>query len=173
MNGFKQLIEQRNEKLKMACKHHSLKVCGKIFISWKIVARTEAAVKEKIADQFYAKFLLKNYYFSGVKLFKQALAIEMAKAGRFYRYNIKLKLFQNWKVYTNSERKKSREHEHLIERHNLNRIVRKYFRVWKDYPAELRRLKAREKRLEELRNRVREFIPDFEPPQASNQSSIN
>lgn len=171
MNGLKKLLEMRRAKLDKAIRYDSVKVCARIFVSWRIMARSEASVNERIADEFYAKLLLRNYYFNGVKLFKQSLQIEMAKAGRFYRYNIKLKLFNCWREYTKTEKKKSVENEAIVERHNLKRIKAKYFKEWREFPEEMKRTRARQKRLEDLRNRVKEIVPDFEPPSSINSST--
>lgn len=171
MNGFKKLRESRLQKQETAVRHHTNKVTNRIMIAWRIVARSEASVKEKIADEFYAKVLLKHYYFDGIKMFKQSFQIELAKAGRFYRYNIKVKLFHAWRVYSRDEKRKSIQDELRAEEHDLMRIKVKYFKEWRQFPGEMRRLKARQKRLEELRNKVKEMVPDFEPPSTSASNS--
>lgn len=162
MNGLKKLMDFRNKKTELADKIFRTKVYKIVFTSWKVWARLEMSVKEKIADELNRKILLKNYYFNGIKLFKQSAQIEMAKAGRFYRYNVKVKLFNAWKVYVKNERERSIHNEVLIENHNLQRIRVKYFKMWKEYPAEMRRLKARQKRIEDLRSKVKEIVPDFD-----------
>jgi hypothetical protein len=164
LNGFKKLVDMENKKWKLATRIYTMRMFKRIFVSWKISARMEASVKEKIADEFHGRLIVKNCYFNGIKLFKQSLQIEMAKASRFYRYNIKLKLFTQWKVYVKSEREKGAHNEALIEVHNRERIQRVYFGLWRAYPAEQRRLKARQKRLDDLRSKVKEMLPDFETP---------
>ena len=142
-------------------------------LAWRIASRSEVSVKEKIADEFHARYLLKHYYFNGIKLFKQSLQIELAKAGRFYRYHIKVKLFHAWQVNSRDEREKSVRDELAAERHDLMRIHKKYFKEWREFPNEMRRLKAREKRLQELRSKVKEIVPDFEPPITTAASTSN
>lgn len=167
MNGFKKLLRLRNESLRKAIEHHSCRVTGRIFASWHLTIRSDVSVKEKLADEFYAKYLVKHYYFDGLKLFKQALHIEAAKANRFYRYNLKLKLFACWRTYARSERERTIANASLVEQHNVNRIKVKYFARWRRLPDEMKKLRARQKRLDELRSKVREIVPDFESPSAS------
>lgn len=171
MNGLKKLRNERREKLAMAVQHHTNKITGRVMIAWRVVARSEMSVKEKLADEFHARLLLKHYYFNGIKMFKQSLQIEMAKAGRFYRYHLKVKLFHAWREWSRDEREKSVRDELSAERHDLMRVKVKYFKEWREYPTEMRRVRARQKRLEELRNRVKEIVPDFQPPTPSESTS--
>ncbi|RNA08215.1 coiled-coil domain-containing protein [Brachionus plicatilis] len=162
LNGFKKLIELRDRKMALANGHYGKKIMKLVFSNWNILIRGELIVKQKKADQFYHKILLKNAFFNGLKQFKQSLLIGNAKAIRFYNYSIKLKLFQNWQIYANSEREKSQCYEIMIAEHNSLRIRKKYFKMFKEYPEEIKKYRARQKRLDQLRNKVKEMIPDYQ-----------
>ena len=77
---------------------------------------------------------------------------------------MKFKLFEAWKLYKVKEKEKAIVYEILIAEHNLSRIKIKYFQIWKSFPVEQRKLKLKQKRLDELRLKVREMIPDYEGP---------
>jgi hypothetical protein len=171
LNGLKRLVEIRDEKMQIAEKHYSLVIFKKLFKPWRSITRAELSVLEIKADNFYAKFLLKNYFYNGIKLFKQHAQIEAAKATRFYRFRIKIKLFSAWQVYTAHEKKKFASHESLVREHNLHRIRTTYFLIWKQFPAEARRLRARQKRIDELRNKVKAIIPDYDPASSTGTTS--
>lgn len=162
LNGFKKNIEQRDKKLALANNHYANKILKLIFVNWNILIKGSVIVKQKKADQFYQKFLLRNAFFNGLKQFKQSLLIGNAKATRFYNYNIKVKLFHNWQIYVANEREKAKNYEILIAEHNCFRIKTKYFKMIKEYPDEVKKFRARQKRLDQLRNKVKELIPDYQ-----------
>jgi hypothetical protein len=171
MNGFKRLWQIGKEKTQVAEKNYSSVILKKIFQPWRSITRAELSVQEKIADEFYSRFLLRNYFYNGIKRFKQHAQIEMAKATRFYRFRIKMKLFTAWHVYTLNEKKKFSSYESLVREHNLHRIQTTYFLIWKQFPAEARRMRARQKRIDELRNKVKEMIPDYDPASSTATTS--
>jgi len=175
INGFKKLIELRRSNLDLANKHYSLVICRKIVEAWKFSISIDLVRRQRMADEFNRKLLMKNYL-NKFKLHKQCAQIASAKATRFYKYQIKLKLFEEWKFYTVKEKRAACEHEILINQHNTERIKKKYFSIWREFPNEMKRLKIRQKRIDELRSKVREMIPDYEVPNslnANNSSSIN
>lgn len=163
MTGLKLLIKARNEKMQLAEQKYRKTIFTKLFYPWRYSVRSELSVKERIADDFYGKFLFRNYFQNGIKVFKQHAQIEMAKAGRFYRFNIKLKLFRTWLTYTVAEKKKYLKYDDIVREHNLSRVRKTYFTIWRQYPAEKKRTQEREKRLADLRSKVREIIPDYDP----------
>lgn len=164
MNGFKKIIAQRNIKIELAERYYSIKVFREYFTEWRLNIRAELSVRERKADEFYERLLLKHAYFNGIKRFKQHMQIGLAKAARFYKFNIKLKLFKVWCVYKRNEKEKFRAYELMIVEHNILRIKINYFKIWKEYPAEMKRQKEKQKRLDELRSKVKQLIPDYENP---------
>lgn len=171
LTGFKKLIELRDYKMNKATEHYNHKLFGKIIYQWKLSVFIDLNRRYEKADDFNNKRIVKNCFKFGLKQFKQCIQIETAKANRFYRYKIKAKLFEAWKLYKDNEKEKAISYEILIAEHNLNRIRVKYFKIWKDFPNENRRLKEKQKRLDELRSKVRQMIPDFEAPSVTSSNS--
>ena len=167
MNGFKKLIELKQTHLNLAIRHHSLIVFRKAIDKWRDAIQIDLVKRQKKADEFNRKLLLKTYL-NKFKMHKQCAQIASAKATRFYKYQIKLKLFEAWKFYRVKEKRVAIEHEHLINEHNSERIRKKYFLIWKEFPSEMKRFKSRQKRIDELRSKVREMIPDYETPASLN-----
>ena len=175
MNGFKKIVELKRKNLDLAHKHYSLVIFRKVVDAWKFNIRIDLVKRQKIADTFNRRLLLKNYL-NNFKLHKQCAQIAIAKAARFYKYQIKLKLFEAWKFYRVKEKRIAIEHERLIKEHNEQRIIKSYFLIWKQFPSEMKRFKLRQKRIDELRNKVKEMIPDYETPSSlniNNSTSIN
>jgi hypothetical protein len=163
MNGLKKLLNQSNILMEKASKHYETVLFVKIIKAWQMSTRESMSIKIQLADNFNQKRMLKTY-FNGMKNFKQSLQIEAAKANRFYKYHVKTKLFDAWRIYTRQEKNKAVEYNQLVEEHNRSRLLSKYFQVWKTYPADMKRLKERQKRLDELREKVKQMIPDYEGP---------
>lgn len=168
MNGFKKLIAMRNENVAKAQQLYSLKMYKQVIDLWQLAIRDDLVRRQQLADRYNRNLLLKTY-FNYMKQSKQCIQIEMAKAGRFYKYNIKLKLFLAWKTYTTHEKRKTIEYESIVEEHNKNRIIQTYFKIWKEFPAEIKRSRARQKRIEELRSKVKAMLPDYEVPVSSQE----
>lgn len=164
MNGFKKLIEEKNQKNDKAIQHFNIGISKVIFFEWKTLIKAQVIVKQRKADEFYKKLLKKHAYFDGIKRFKQSMQIGSAKANRFYNFNLKLKLYKRWLVYVKEEKNKKHSYEILVLEHSLLRIKSKYFKIWKEYPNEAKKERAREKRLGELRNKVKQLIPDYDAP---------
>ncbi len=163
MNGFKKIIEFKRKNEATANNHFGSILLRKSIQIWHLNVRLELKIKEQRADEFNDNLLIKTY-FAKMKQFKRILQIEESKANRFYKYHIKLKLFETLKLYKQNEKKKSIENEQLIKEHNEYRLKMNYFKIWKSYPADMKRARIRQKRLDELRSKVREMIPDYESP---------
>ncbi len=172
MTGLKKLIEIKNNQMNKAIRHYRKCLFNKIIIEWKEIINIELERKQAIADLFNQKRVVKHCFQNGLKQFKQCIQIESAKASRFYKYHIKFKLFEAWKIYKTNEKEKFINYEILIIEHNLSRIRFKYFKIWKEFPNEQRRVKQRQKRLNELRSKVREMIPDYEGPETLNNNFL-
>ena len=163
MNGFKKIIELKRNNLNTAHKHYSLVLFRKVIDAWRFNIRIDLVKRQQLADSFNRRLLLKNYL-NNFKKYKQCAQIASAKATRFYKYQIKLKLFEAWKFYRVKEKRAACEHERVIKEHNELRMRRTYFLIWKQFPAEIKRFRLRQKRIDDLRSKVREMIPDYETP---------
>ena len=163
MNGFKKLIKQRNELIFRAKYHYERILFSRVINRWQLSIRESLDQKYRIADVFNRVRMLKTY-FNGMKFSKQCVQIAAAKAGRFYKYKMKTKLFETWRIYSLQEKEKAATYELLIEEHNESRVLTKYLKIWKEFPAETKRQRQRQKRIDELRNKVKQMIPDYEGP---------
>jgi hypothetical protein len=159
-NGLKKLVEMHKSKMTIAKQFHTNKITGVIVHAWRVHTANVVGLKQELADDFNRKRMLK-LYFTNLTFAKKTAQIAAAKAIRHYKQQIKLKLFTAIKVYSSNEKMKAERNEVLIVEHNENRIKAKYLKVWREFPAEQRRLKEKQKRLDDLRSKVREMIPDY------------
>ena len=77
------------------------------------------------------------------------------------RFYLKMKIFNTIKSYTVKEKLKYKEYDTWIDNYSDEKIKIKYFKKWKEFPIEMKKLEEREKRLNEMRKRVQQIIPDF------------
>ena len=163
LNGLKKLMQLRHAKEQKAQEHYKSVINRKIFDAWHFDIRVELNNKKSKADYFYRKFLLRNC-FTNLKSHKNCLQIENAKARRFFNYHLKQKLFEAWRSYKYAEKEKMIGYDKLIEDFQRDQLRRKYFKMIKEYPSEMKKFRVRQKRLDELRSKVKLLIPDYETP---------
>ncbi len=161
MNGLKKLMELRKSQVRKAITHYNKKRILFIILQWKTTINNDLNRKKALADIFNQKRIYNYYFKNGFKKLKQSIQIDNAKAGRFFKYKIKSKYLQAWKKFKDIEKEKEKDYEILLVEYNINRIKIKYFKIWKMYPAEQKQIKQKKKRMDELRNKVREILPDF------------
>lgn len=161
MNGLKQLMHQRVIKIHQAETKYAKTILSKVTNAWRFHTLQVVTLKQEIADDFNHNRLLRTY-FKSLKNSKQAAQISAAKATRHYKYRLKAKLFEAIRNYTTNEIWRGQENEVALKDHNDKRIVSMCFRMWKMFPAEMKRERERQKRLEDLRSKVREMIPDYD-----------
>jgi len=160
MNGFKKLVREREDKMRLAEVKYSGRILGRIFSAWREHTQRVVDLKQEIADDFNNRRLLTNY-FNALKNSKQAAQIACAKANRFYKYQVKKKVYEAMKAYTEAELARKETDELMIREHNEKRVVSMCFGVWRRFPGEMKRDREKQKRLEDLRRKVKEMIPDY------------
>lgn len=160
MNGLKKLMEQHRFKMTTAQQFYANKMTALVVASWRVHTVRVTSLKLEIADDFNRKRMLK-IYFKNLTLVKKTAQIAAAKAARHYRQQLKVKLFAVMRVYTTNERMKAERDEVLVLEHNEQRIMSKYLKEWRQFPAEQKRLREKQKRIEDLRSKVRKMIPDY------------
>ncbi len=161
LNGFRRLMEIREQQTEIAEQHYKLCLYNKSINAWRFIIMEQVRIKNQIADIFYRKYLVRHYFIFGWKNFKMSVRFEEAKASRFYKYNLKMKIFNTIKTYTAKEKLKYKEYDTWIDNYSDEKIKIKYFKKWKEFPIEMKKLEEREKRLNEMRKRVQQIIPDF------------
>ena len=172
MNGLKQLVQASGEREAVARQHHARVVMAKCVTEWRAGVALETKWRRRKADAFNEK-RLKRVYFAAMKRSKSLMQIAAAKAARFHRYRAKARFFDAWRVYTRVERVKYGEYEVLVREHNVTRLQACYFRLWRAYPAEARRERARQKRIDELKSKVRAIIPDYDVAASASNADIS
>lgn len=159
LNGFRKLQELRDRQAELADEHHKICLFKKCFNAWQLIINEQVEIKNQMADIFYRKYLVRHYFIFGWKNFKLSIRFEEAKAARFYKYNLKMKIFNTIKVYTAKERIKFKEYDTWVDKYYDEGIKMKCFKKWREFPKEMKKLEERERRLKDMRKKVQELIP--------------
>ncbi len=76
-----------------------------------------------------------------------------------------MRLFDAWRhQYVSSEKDRAVRNELVLAQHLDATLRCKYFTMWRQFPVEMAKFKMKQKRLEELRDKVRSIIPDYDVP---------
>jgi len=172
MTGLRKLLEIRDRNLEIAKRHHASVELGKTIGKWKMVVQQQVEFKNYAADRFYRRYLLNIYFKQGWQKLKMSIQLEEAKAQRHYRYHLKIKLFAHWKVYRKNEKIKFLEIESWLGGFYEDKLRKKMLNAWKILPSEMKKERQRQKRVDEMRKRVQNLLPDFGSAPKSAASSI-
>ncbi len=161
INGLKKLIHMRNLKTNLAEQAYQTRLLRSTMSTWSNVTRSITDVKKYQADKFYRRYLVKHYFLNGMKALKTCVHLQLSRANRFYIFNLKLKMLRKWVVYKNVEVEKFDAYEIWVGSYATNKVKSKFLRIWKAHPSYMKALREREKRLNGLRSKVQQLIPDF------------
>jgi len=79
--------------------------------------------------------------------------------------------FKIWQDYTQTEIIRLWRLDDLAKEHNNKRIFKNVFIIWRQYPTERRKEREREKRLAEMRSKVKDLLPDYRGTDSSSSSN--
>lgn len=171
LNPWKKLILIRYQQMQTAEEHHNYKIVQKTFDVWYETIRRDNEIKAQRAFEFY-KHLLYRRYFTSWQRYKHQSEIAEERAERHYINHLVTTTFKTWKDYTQTEVIRLWRLEDLAKEHNVKRIFKTTFAIWRQYPTERRKEREREKRLADMRLKVKDLLPDFRGTESSS-SSLN
>ena len=144
----------------MAEEHHSATLVQRAFTLWRRTIREEVETKTRRATEFYEKILFRRYFGSWQR-YKQQREIAEERAERHYLSHLLTKTFKLWQDYTQTEIIRLWRLDDLAKEHQVKRVLKTAFVIWRQYPAERRKERDREKRLAEMRSKVKDLLPDY------------
>ena len=81
-----------------------------------------------------------------------------------------LNVFSRWEHHVETQRRKYIINQELCEKHNRRRLLMWSFMAWKKIPVLIKEERMRTKRLDDMRRKVVEILPDFRPASVSDTS---
>lgn len=171
-NPLKKLVTIRHQQTETAEEHYSYTLILRTFHLWFDNVQQDIQVKTKRADDFYRNLLYRRYLTSW-KRYRHQSEIAEERAERHYLSQLLIRSFKNWQDSTQSEIIRRWRLEDVAKEHDVKRLLKMAFLEWRKYPAERRKEREREKRLTEMRMRVKDLIPDFRGSEVSTKTTLN
>jgi len=170
LTPLKKLVSIRHQQIQAAEEHYNYIIVQRTFNVWYETIRRDIEIKTTRALEFH-KHLLYRRYFTSWQRYKHQTEIAEERAERHYMNRLMINTFKIWQDYTQTEIIRLWRLDDLAKEHNLKRIFKNVFVIWRQYPAERRKEREREKRLADMRLKVKDLLPDYRGTESSPSSS--
>ncbi|KAM5126718.1 coiled-coil domain-containing protein 191-like [Mantella aurantiaca] len=160
LQPWKKLMAQSRRNMARAASHHSSALLGRSLRLWSLVAGEMAAEKRRRAERLCNTILLRRSFRCWMK-YKDLLSVQEAGAVHWYSDNVKRRMLIAWLDVTQDAKITMWEKQRSAAEHNQRRILSSALRIWRQFPKRMKELKLKEERLDSLRKRVAELLPDF------------
>jgi len=172
LNPLKKLLLIRHQQIQSAEEHHNYVIVQRTFNVWYETIRRDIEIKTTRAEDFYKRLLYRRYFTSWQR-YKHQTEIAEQRAERHYINRLMIKTFKIWQDDTQTEIIRLWRLDDLAREHNLKRILKNTFVIWRQYPAEIRKERERDKRLAEMRLKVKDLLPDYRGTESPSSNAIN
>ncbi|CAF0731883.1 unnamed protein product [Rotaria sp. Silwood1] len=172
LNPLKKLILIRHQQIQTAEEHYNYIIVQRTFNVWHETIRRDIEIKTNRALEFH-EHLLYRRYFTSWQRYKHQTEIAEERAERHYMHQLMIKTFKIWQDYTQTEIIRLWRLDDIAKEHNIKRVLKNTFIIWRQYPMERRKEREREKRLTEMRLKVKDLLPDFRGTESSSLNAIN
>jgi hypothetical protein len=169
LTQLKKLIFIRHQQIQVAEEHHNYIIVQRTFNVWHETIRRDIEIKTARALDFHKRLLYRRYFTSWQR-YKHQTTIAEERAERHYINRLMINTFKIWQDYTQTEIIRLWRLDDLAKEHNLKRIYKNVFVIWRQYPAERRKEREREKRLAEMRLKVKDLVPDYRGTESSSNT---
>ena len=170
LNPLKKLILIRQQHIQAAEEHHNYILVQRTFTIWYDTIRRDIEIKTTRAVEFYRHLLYRRYFISWQRCRHQTEIAE-ERAERHYMNHLMTNTFKIWQDYTQTEIIRLWRLDDFAKEHNIKRMYKNVFIIWRQYPAERKKEREREKRLEEMRLKVKNLVPDYGGTGSSSSSN--
>ncbi|XP_045857251.1 coiled-coil domain-containing protein 191 isoform X2 [Meles meles] len=159
LEPWKRLRLQNKQNIQVAEEHHSLALQRKCLLSWFQYSQEILARNTARADQFYCQILLRRV----IRSWLQYVTDLDEEVQKLWVYFLQKKIFRAWfNMVREAQTDAQSKHEIAVEHHD-RRILWVTFETWKKFVKFMKEERIKEERREQLRRRVAEILPDFQP----------
>ncbi|XP_062983002.1 coiled-coil domain-containing protein 191 isoform X2 [Elgaria multicarinata webbii] len=160
LKPWKRLVEQRQENMVVAQRHHCFRLQRKCLLAWLHHMQDILAGKIAQAEDLYSCLLLRRSFKIWIK-YKDYISTMEENASKRHETSLKKKIFWAWFDVLSEEKSALWGKQKTADQYSERRIMLNAFRAWKKFPALMKEEMKKEERLEQLRKRVAEILPDF------------
>jgi hypothetical protein len=165
-NPLKKLVCIREQQWQLASEHHSYTIVQRTFHSWLETVRNDITIQTRRAIEFHRKLLFRRYFTSWLR-YKNQTEIAEERAEKHYWTRLLITTFKLWQDYTQTQIIRLWRLDDLAKEHNIKRLLKGAFALWRQCPAERRKEREREKRLADMRLKVKDLLPDYRGTESS------
>ncbi|XP_072901837.1 coiled-coil domain-containing protein 191 isoform X1 [Hemitrygon akajei] len=160
LKPWRKLLEISKQNTKLAEDHHTSSLLRQCLCTWHQNVTESLSEKKSKAEKVYNEILLKRCWNNWLK-YNEYTNIMEVRANQHYLTVLRRSTFLAWCDYVMIEKTASWEKERIGTEHNQRRIAKSAFMAWKTLPMVIREEKKKEQRINELRKKVAEILPDF------------
>ncbi|KAH0625035.1 hypothetical protein JD844_033057, partial [Phrynosoma platyrhinos] len=160
LEPWKKLVEQTRENVLVAQKHHCFRLQRTYLLAWLHLMQEILAEKTVKAEKLYSSLLLRRYFRIWMK-YKDYLSSLEEDARKHHESSLTKKVFWAWFDVFSEEKSALWGKQKIADQHSDRRIMLTVFRAWMQFPSLMKKERKKEERLEQLRRRVAEILPDF------------
>ncbi|XP_070799924.1 coiled-coil domain-containing protein 191 [Pituophis catenifer annectens] len=161
LKAWKRLTEQSEENMVMAQSHHCTTLQQKCLLAWLHHMQEIHSRKIAQAEGLHCSQLLRRSFRCWIKYKDYTLTLEES-ASKMHETTLKKKLFGSWFDLVNEEKSILWAKQKTADQYFNRRMILLAFRAWQQYPDQMKEERKKEERLEKLRKRVSEILPDFQ-----------
>ncbi|KAM7133885.1 coiled-coil domain-containing protein 191 isoform 1-T1 [Molossus nigricans] len=159
LEPWKRLRLQSKQNLQVAEEYHSVALQRKCLLAWFRRSRESLAGKTAQADQCYSQTLLRRV----VRSWLQYVTDLEEEVQKLCIHFLRRKILRAWFAVVREAGADSQSKLRTAVEHSDRRILWITFQTWKKFAKFMKEERVREERREQLRKKVAEILPDFQP----------
>ncbi|XP_053161850.1 coiled-coil domain-containing protein 191 isoform X2 [Hemicordylus capensis] len=160
LEPWRRLLEQSQQNMVVAQRHHCSRLQKGFLLAWLRHIQEILAGKRAQAEELYSSLLLRRSFRIWIQYKDFASTLE-DNARKIYETSLKKKVFWAWFDVFNEEKSAFWEKQKMADQYSNRRIMRTTLKAWRRFPVIMKVEREKEGRLEQLRKRVTEILPDF------------
>lgn len=162
MRPLKRLVASSRAKNEVAMCHYNDKLSQNVFNAWRTETVESKLQRNEIAVLGHNKMLLKRAL-QHWKMYGEHMEILEKKADMHYNRTIQYNYIKVWMRFTTNEKLQEWDNEAKAKEHNTMRMKKRVFVIISSYFKNIKKMKERDERMLQLRQRVTRLLPDYQP----------
>ncbi|RDD44480.1 Coiled-coil domain-containing protein 191 [Trichoplax sp. H2] len=160
VDPMKKLVKMTKRNFDLAAQHDVQRIKKFTLIAWHKVAEIARLQKEAVADDFYCMIITRKYHKLWIQYVKEARNQYVIAQEHNQKRLLQLYM-QKWKKFTHEEVLFYWEKDRRAKKHDQRRLKLAMLKNWREFVPLHRKEKEKNRRKEELRRKVTNWLPDF------------
>ena len=150
------------EKTAVARFHFDTKLSQKVLVTWFEFEKADRGMKEAKALKLYRNILKRRCFRNWLK-YGEAMSILEKKADIHFNRLLLHTYLRKWENYVTDERLAYFSKEEQADEHNIKRLKTRGFKILCAFKQNIKREQLRSQRVADMRRKVAQLLPDFDP----------